>query len=675
MLFRLPETHGHLAAWLFTLLLGILSTSTPANGENLVMASADSDSDYFEMSLKELMDIEVFSAASMIPTEHVKAPGTIYSFTKKDFTRLGVRRLDQLLRFVPGFQTNQSRKSHNAIWARGVIDRSNDKMVLIVDGVQERHLYYSHFDAGEQLPLEKVKKVEIILGPVSSIYGANAFGGIISVTTHGFSSEPHVDITFDGGINNRGKTTFNYASEKAQFFGSYLEQNAPFSEDRKSFIGGETVQPLSESFSNFALKLKPVKGLTLSAEYEKNKTPYIFIPDTQDAYIEQEPLTLSAFYEHGETANGRIEAKLFFTKDNIREYEIESKTRQLAMEEYQNGEMSGATITWFKRIFDLDTLTLGTSWNNDKSIKMENTRLWSYKSGFLSEPLLAPLLSNPGINTNDYAVFGQYIHAINKKLTLTLGGRYDKYETFGEQFNYRGALVFSPDMDQTWKLLYGTGIRTPSYRDYLKVLEGTDFVPQVPNPETMRTVELGYNYQWETANLSLTLFSNNFKKYIRETATPDGQDEYFANSNETWQMYGAEMLYIYQLTNRFYMRLGAAYLNAERSEQGKLPYLAEQTSSFAINYAYFKKHNIGFTMLYNSARTDTNDYADDNPGDLLISGLNLFGQITKDLSYSLEINNLTDERVYDPAGDFGNKYNNEETRREIKIRIESYFNL
>ncbi|MDH4233356.1 MAG: Plug domain-containing protein, partial [Nitrospirota bacterium] len=154
---------GLLNAKMLTIILltAFLSAPTyliaPAYGEDIVSASSHTDADYFEMSLKDLMDIEVFTAASLIPTEYVKAPGTIYSFSKRDFTRLGVRRLDELLQFVPGIQTNQYRKRHKTIWGRGVIDRYNDKMILIVDGVQVRHLYYGHFDAGEQMALEKVE--------------------------------------------------------------------------------------------------------------------------------------------------------------------------------------------------------------------------------------------------------------------------------------------------------------------------------------------------------------------------------------------------------------------------------------------------------------------------------------------------------------------------------------
>ncbi len=99
------------------LLLPVSGYSEPSSGE-----------DYTELSLKELMALEVFTSTSMLPTEIKKAPGTVYSFNRKDFLRLGVRTIDELLDYVPGLQLNQYKKHHRSVWARGVIDRYNNKL-------------------------------------------------------------------------------------------------------------------------------------------------------------------------------------------------------------------------------------------------------------------------------------------------------------------------------------------------------------------------------------------------------------------------------------------------------------------------------------------------------------------------------------------------------------------
>ncbi|MGR8951171.1 MAG: TonB-dependent receptor plug domain-containing protein, partial [Gammaproteobacteria bacterium] len=520
----------------------------------------ESDSEFADMSLKELMNLEVFNAASMLPTERSKAPGTVYSFNREDFTRLGVRRLDDLLAYVPGFQVGQHRKRHRSIWARGLLDRFNDKLVLMVDGVRRQHVYYGNFSLGDNFPLEKIEKVEIILGPATTLYGANAFGGIISVTTRNFDKNSRVEATGEGASNERGKGTLLYNSDRLQAFGSYLDQDAPFRTDRKSFIGGDTLQPLDEDYANLFLKASPVEGLTLVADYYRNHTPFLFIPDTQNAFIKEDSLTLEALYEKGDLETGKIQANFFYTWDNAREYEKEQKTQTLGYQENQDAAMAGSTITGFKRLFDAHVFALGFNWLRTEAVDMDFERRFHFSKGFLNPPETGSLLSDPDVSNDDFAGFVQDVWSLNPQIDLTLGGRYDHFEQFGDFLNYRAALVYTPDDRQTIKLLYGTAIRTPTFREYLKVLEDTDFVPPIPNPEHVKSVELGYLYQWERADLNITLFHNEVDDFIHEIPTPDGKDEYFGNSESPWQLKGVETLLQYRPTQNLDLRLSAAYL-------------------------------------------------------------------------------------------------------------------
>jgi outer membrane receptor for ferrienterochelin and colicin len=627
------------------------------------------DQAFAEMSLHELMDLEVFRAASLLPTKHVKAPGTAYSFTQEDFKRLGVRRIDDLLQFVPGIQLNQYRKRHRSIWMRGLIDRYNDKVVFLVDGIRQRHLYYGHFSLGDSLPLEKIEKVEIIQGPASSLYGANAFAGIISVTTSNFAAEPELVTTLEVADNDRRKLGAIYNSSEFQVFGSILYQDAPFREDRKSFIGGEVLQPLDEDYANLLIKASPFDGLTLMADYQKNTTPFLFIPSSQDAFVDEEYLSLAALYEAGNLDNGKLEANLFYTRDEALEYEKEQVTQSLGYEERQNAVLAGATLTGFKRLFSDHVFALGLSWQYEEAKEMDYVRYFHFADGFLDPPESGQLLSEPDIKTNDFAVYLQDVWNISTALNFTLGGRYDHFDRFGDHLNYRAALVYSPDEQQTWKLLYGTAIRTPSYREYLKVLEGTSFTPPMLEPEKITSLELGYIYQWQQASLGVTLFDNEVKDYIHEIPTPDGADEYFANSDRDWTMQGAELLYRYHPTDRLRLHLGAGYLKAKEVPTGALPYLASWNGSFNLNYNYRTEHNIGISLLYNDSRRDTNDDPDDQPDAFILTNLHTFGNFDDTWSYSLGIDNLFDKRVYDPAGDFGGQYNTERSEREVWLRI------
>ena len=654
-----------LLAPLFLMTLGF--SSRPA------LALEDSGYSYADMSLKELMSLQVFSAASLIPTELSKAPGTAYSFNRGDFDRLGARRLDDLLRQVPGFQLNQYRKRHNTIWARGVLDRYNDKMALFVDGIPVRSVYYGHFATGDNIPLENVETVEILLGPASSLYGANAFGGVISITTRDFGKEEACAISAEGASNNRSKGAVSYRGDAVTAYASHITQKAAYSEDRISFIGSSTTQPLDEDYSWFYMKAKPVEGLTLIADYQQNNIPFLFMAPPQSAFIEERPMILAAKYENGDIGDGRFEFKAHYSADKILEYYTESSIGGTSYREHQDATAAGANASYFRKVGDRHTITFGASWSHNQAEDMGYTLLWHYKKGLLSSPQAGSLLSDPNAGNDDYAAFVQDVWSISDELTLTFGGRYDQYQAFGNHPNYRGALVWAPSPDQVVKVLYGTAIRTPSYREYLKVMEGTDFIPPIPKPEKMTTLEAGYSRQWEKAGFSATVFQNRFENYIKATPTPDGADEYFANSDEIWTMSGAEALLLAHPSDGVQARLWAAYLKTDNGHGSALPYLAQLTAGLDLSYQYIKGHSAGFGLFHNSGRADTNDYPEDNPDSFLLLNFTASGKITGNLGYWLGVDNLLDTKVYDPAAEFDNRYNPQRSRREIWLKLEYSF--
>ncbi len=482
-------------------------------------------------------------------------------------------------------------------------------------------------------------------------------------------------MTGEGGSNSRGKGTVLYNSEKAQLFGSYLSQNAPFREDRKSFIGGETVQPLDEDYANLFFKATPIEGLTISADYSRNNTSFVFIPSSQDSYIEEENLTVSASYEGGNLESGKIQANGYFTWDNATEFEEVNPNHELGYMEYQNSIIAGSTITGFKRLFESHVVALGFNWMHTEVTDMDTTRYSHFRDGKLDPPVSGSLLTDPNASNDDYAFYVQDVWTINSQLELTLNGRYDNFEQFGDYFNYQAALVFTPTENQTWKVIYGTGIRAPTFREYLKVLEGTDFVAPIPCPERIASLEFGYMYQWENSNLSLTLFRNEVKGYIHVQPTPDGADEFFPNSENPWVLRGGEALLQFIIWEKLDVRISAAYLDPEQQEVGELPYIANWTSSFALNFNVYESHNLGLSLIYNGYHTDTNLFTDDDPDDYLIANLFASGQITQRLSYAFGIDNVFDSKVFDPAADFGQQRNTELTEREIWGRLTLRFDL
>ena len=653
----------------FQRILGVCLPLGLASGLSPQLALAEGDvPGLADMSLEDLVNMDVFQAANLLPTEASKAPGTVYRFDQGDFNRFGVRRLADLLQFVPGFQLSQYRKRHRSIWSRGMLQRYNDKLILLVDGVRQQHFYYGHFDLGDNLALEQIESVEIIQGPASSLYGANALSGLISVKTKDFSALPQLQVSAEYGDNHRSKVTGLYNSENVQVFGSYLDQHAAFRDSRESFIGSEVMQPLDESYQSFYIKARPVEGLTLKLDYNKSTAPFLFIPPTQDGFVEYENWAINASYDVGDFETGRLEVDAFYQDNDGREFEKEQVTRRHGYEEFQSAVMAGINATLFKR-YGSHTLALGGSWSRDEAKETEYERLFHFARGFLVVPETGNLLAEPKIVNEDFAVFLQDVWQVTDDLSVTLGTRHDKFDRFGEYTNYRVAAVYSQPGGHTWKFLYGTGIRPPSPREYLKVLEGTTFVAPIPKAERMKSYELSYGYSAQRVKTTVTAFHNRVDDFISEMPTPDGADEFFANSFSSVDMVGIEGVLDVSFSDDFDMRLSASYTDVSSPTYGNTPYVASWLGSVLAHYHLNDSHRIGMSFIYNDNRRDLNSDPSDDAESFIQTNLFVEGQLSPQLNYRLGVDNLLDDTIVDPAADFGPQHNTERTEREIWLSI------
>ncbi len=113
-----------------------------------------------------------------------EAPATVVVVTGDEIERRGYLDLEQLLHDLPGFDVNRTNGDiYSHIYQRGYYDPFNSRLLLLVDGVEQNDLTQGTQYLSRQYPLTNIDRVEIIYGPASTMYGANAYTGVISVIT------------------------------------------------------------------------------------------------------------------------------------------------------------------------------------------------------------------------------------------------------------------------------------------------------------------------------------------------------------------------------------------------------------------------------------------------------------------------------------------------------------
>lgn len=147
-------------------------------------AQAPEGDDELLQDLVDLLNTRVISASNT--AERLSdAPATMVVLTRDDFARRGYTELSQILDDLQGMDIIRPfGDTHLKAYWRGFRNEIGEPFLVMVDGMVQNHLYFNTGDVPlVALPLSNIERVEVVYGPASSVYGANAFMGVINVLT------------------------------------------------------------------------------------------------------------------------------------------------------------------------------------------------------------------------------------------------------------------------------------------------------------------------------------------------------------------------------------------------------------------------------------------------------------------------------------------------------------
>ncbi|MFN6335775.1 MAG: TonB-dependent receptor plug domain-containing protein [Sphingobacteriales bacterium] len=118
-------------------------------------------------------------------TENISmAPSSVIKITRKQIIERGYTDIIEVLQDIPGFDINKLYgKSYANFFQLGFRQDNTERTLVMVDGVEENDLYLNVANISRQYPLSAIKEIEVIYGPVSSMYGARGMAGAINIIT------------------------------------------------------------------------------------------------------------------------------------------------------------------------------------------------------------------------------------------------------------------------------------------------------------------------------------------------------------------------------------------------------------------------------------------------------------------------------------------------------------
>src|SRR6185369_4322482 len=150
--------------------------------------------------LELIKEEETVSIASRYEQPISQAPSDVYVITDEDIRNSGATEIPTILRRIPGMEVMQTTGADFNVSVRGNNQLEANKLLVMVDG---RSIYVDvagvvHW---KLLPvtLPEIKRIEVLKGPASAVYGFNSFDGIINIITKSPQEMKGTTLQFGGG--------------------------------------------------------------------------------------------------------------------------------------------------------------------------------------------------------------------------------------------------------------------------------------------------------------------------------------------------------------------------------------------------------------------------------------------------------------------------------------------
>ena len=156
-------------------------------GVNPEFTPAAQDSDRFRVLLTRLKReraADAVSSVSKMRESLLEAPATVVVVTAEQIRRRGYMDLESVLHDLPGFDIARTNGvTYSNAFQRGYQSDATNRTLFLVDGVEQNDLFSNIAYISHQYPLSSIARIEVVYGPASTMYGANAFLGVINVVT------------------------------------------------------------------------------------------------------------------------------------------------------------------------------------------------------------------------------------------------------------------------------------------------------------------------------------------------------------------------------------------------------------------------------------------------------------------------------------------------------------
>jgi outer membrane receptor for ferrienterochelin and colicins len=559
---------------------------------------------------------EMISIATGTSKPYHLAPSVASVITAREIKAMGARDLDEVLEFVPGLHVSRSSTRLNAIYSfRGIHTGENPQALLLINGIPIVNIVSGGRPASYRLPVEDISRIEVIRGPGSAVYGADAFSGVINVITK------DADELKEGNVGLR-TGSFNSRDGWVQHGGTHAGWDTAFSLEYSKNDGdqgrivspdasGATV-PLQSQFELYNLNLTldrnhwnvwfnswatdnaglgagavniidPVGGQDSSlnlikVSYTDDKFSDDWGLDSYVSYIKQDNQPTFRLYPPSSKlpicSDGGANAGNIYVPGTCTSFNLVTFTDGVWAMPGGKSEESAfeAALTYRGSVTHLARLAVGVKYTSLTANESKN-----FGPGVI-DGTVSPVdmsfikditgtgniyLPDTSRNVRYFSLQDEWQFAPDWELTG--GVRYDNYSDFGDTVNPRLAVVWATRYNLTSKLLYGRAFRAPSFKELYFDNNPVQHGNADLKPETIDMLELAFDYR-PTFDLQtrMNLFTYRIADLIEFNKATT-----FAENSKDQRGHGIELDVEWKMTEKFKLMGNFAWQSSEDTNTNK----------------------------------------------------------------------------------------------------------
>ncbi|WP_027339288.1 TonB-dependent receptor plug domain-containing protein [Halonatronum saccharophilum] len=468
---------------------------------------------------------------------------------EEEIRERSVENVGDLLRDVSGVNINDNAGA-SGVKTISIRGSASEQVLVLIDGQPINEVQGGGIDLS-LIPIEQIERIEVLKGPASAIYGANALGGVVNIITKRGTLDSQTTI-------KAGFASFDTQSYNLSHYNQQGDLGYSLNLNKKSSDGHRENSDLDQKnlFVRFDYPLSDSIDTRLSIQYDKadKGVPGSIQSASPKARQNDELLNLN-FQGKRRTDNSDFKLTLHWRSDE-RDY----KDPTWSTDDNHKRRRKGVNF-------------------NHRFYLQDHTIVYGLD---LEEQKVDSTAYNEIYQLTNQAAFIQNKWSLTDDFIFNLGTRYDRHEEYGSNLSPRVGFLYNLNSNLSWYSSVGKAYRAPTFDDLYWPDSGN---PDL-NSEISKSYESGLRYIGDKTKLDFGVFYSHMDDMIAWVPNPTDENpwRWTPDNIDSAKIKGIELSFDKDLSGSLYSNFNYTYLDARDGDKERLANRPYHRANLGLSY-------------------------------------------------------------------------------------------